>query len=130
MAYIGWDDLPAPTLNMVNLQIQERNRIFDQIIHNVELMLENQRVHADLSAYNILYFEGDITLIDFPQAIEPEININAYSIFRRDLIRLCEYFRQQGLSCNAQRLAEDLWVKHGYKVRQPADPRLFSLEDL
>ena len=129
MAYIGWDDLPAPTLNMVNLNIKERQRIFDQIIHNVELMLTHQRVHADLSAFNILYFEGDVYLIDFPQAIDPEINLNAYAIFCRDITRLCEYFTEQGLILDPRKLAEDLWVKHGYNVRRPADPRLFSLED-
>lgn len=130
MAYIGWDDLPAPTLNMVNLRPGETRRIFECIIHNVEIMLSNRCVHADLSAYNILYFEGEVILIDFPQAINPEINSNAYPIFLRDLTRLCEYFQKQGISCNPQRLAEDLWVKHGHTIRKRADPRLFSLEDL
>jgi len=129
MAYIGWDDLSAPTLNMVQLEQKEVRRIFDNVIHNVEIMLENHRVHGDLSAYNILYFEGKITLIDFPQAIDPDHNRNAYSIFCRDLTRLCEYFQSQKLSCDPTHLAEDLWTKHGYKIRQPVDPRLMSMND-
>jgi RIO kinase 1 len=130
MAYIGWDDLPAPTLNMVNLESHERRQVFDRLIHNVEVMLENRRIHADLSAYNVLYFEGEVFLIDFPQAIDPEVNSNAYAIFCRDLSRLCEYFQEQGLKYKPQKLAEDLWIKQGYTVRRSADPRLFSLEDL
>jgi len=129
MAYIGWDDLAAPTLNTVNLKVSEAQRIFDQIIHNVEVMLENQRVHGDLSAYNILYCEGEITLIDFPQAIDPDVNRNAYPIFCRDITRLCEYFQGQGLKCEPGKLAEDLWLKHGYKIRLMVDPRMLSSDD-
>jgi RIO kinase 1 len=130
MAYIGWDDLPAPTLNKVNLQPREIHTIFDRIVHNVELMLANRRVHGDLSAYNILYHEGGISLIDFPQTIDPDENRNAYAIFRRDILRLCNYFQGQGLRCNPGKLADDLWLKHGYSIHQAADPRLFALEDL
>jgi RIO kinase 1 len=129
MAYIGWDDLPAPTLNTVKLPQREARQIFDQVIHNVEIMLANQRVHGDLSAYNILYLEGEIYLIDFPQAIDPVVNRNAYAIFKRDLTRLCEYFQDQGLSCDPCQLAESLWQKHGYPVRPSIDPRLMPSED-
>ncbi len=126
MEYIGWDELPAPTLNMVHLEAREAQCAFDQVIHNVDIMLANRRIHADLSAYNILYCEGEITLIDFPQAIDPDVNPNAYPIFLRDISRLCEYFQEQGLMCDARNLAEDLWLKHGFKIRQPVDPRLLS----
>ena len=130
MSYIGWDDLPAPTLNTVDLEPGEIHPVFDQVVHNIDLMLENHRVHGDLSAYNILYFDGEIRLIDFPQVIDPDENRNAYAIFRRDILRLCEYFQEQGLHCNPTRLADDLWRKHGYSIRQTADPRLFALEEL
>jgi RIO kinase 1 len=126
MAYIGWDDLPAPTLNTVNLTKKEAQGALDRVIHNVEIMLANQRVHADLSAYNILYFEGEICLIDFPQAIDPGINRNAFAIFQRDISRLCEYFRSQGVPVDPHSLAEDLWQKHGYPRRAPVDPRVMA----
>ncbi len=130
MAYVGWDDLPAPTLNTVDLEPGETNSIFDRIIHNVELMLENHRVHGDLSAFNILYFDGEISLIDFPQVIDPDVNRNAYPIFRRDILRLCEYFQAQGKKCNPGKLAEDLWLKYGFPIHEAADPRLVALEEL
>jgi RIO kinase 1 len=130
MAYIGWDDLPAPTLNMVNLGIKEARQVFDRVIHNVEIMLSYNRVHGDLSAFNILYYDGEISLIDFPQSIDPDVNRNAYAIFIRDILRLCDYFQAQGLECNPRSLAEDLWTKHDYPIRQPVDPQLLSVEDL
>ncbi len=130
MDYIGWDDLPAPTLNTVDLSKQEARVIFDQVIYNVEIMLDNQRVHGDLSAYNILYRDGDIFLIDFPQAIDPSVNRNAFAIFRRDILRLCEYFQEQGLRCSPRQLADDLWRKHGFSARPSVHPRFLEPEHL
>ena len=88
MSYIGGDEVPAPTLNSVSLGRKEAQRLFERVIHNVEGMLDQWRIHADLSAYNILYWDGEITLIDFPQAIEPESNRNAFRIFERDVVRV------------------------------------------
>jgi RIO kinase 1 len=130
MAYIGWDDLPAPTLNMVNLTVNEARQVFDQVIYNIEIMLSNHRVHGDLSAFNYLYLDGTISLIDFPQAVDPDVNRNAYAIFCRDILRLCEYFLAHGLKCDPHSLADDLWIKHGYTIKAPVDPRLFPIEDL
>jgi len=130
MEYIGWDEIPAPTLNTVNLPLKETRHIFDQAIHNVNIMLAHHRIHGDLSAFNILYMEGQITLIDFPQAIDPGQNRNAYHIFCRDILRLCEYFIARGVTCDPQKLAQDLWTGHGFQIRQPIDPRLMDLEKL
>ncbi len=130
MDYIGWDDLPAPTLNTVNLALNEARLVFERVIHNVEIMLSCHRVHGDLSAFNILYFEGEITLIDFPQAVEPEVNRNAYAIFRRDILRLCEYFQAQGMKLEPKRLADRLWEKHGYAIKPAIDPRLMAPDDV
>jgi len=128
MAYIGWDDLPAPTLNTVNLTVREAKQVLDDVLHNVEIMLENKRVHGDLSAYNILYFEGEIFLIDFPQAIDPRVNRSAYAIFRRDITRLCEYFQVQGLHCKPQPLADSIWRNHGYDITPNIHPSLLEPE--
>ena len=131
MAYIGWDDVPAPTLNTINLNQDEAQRLFEKAIKNVEIMLKNHRVHGDLSAYNILYLEDKIFLIDFPQAIDPRVNPAAYPIFKRDLTRLCEYFQAQGLICDPARLADQLWQKHGYGIKTSIDPSLVenAMED-
>jgi len=126
MEYIGWDDMAAPTLNTVNLSHSEAKWVFDKVILNIEIMLKNQRVHGDLSAYNILYFDGEIFLIDFPQSLNPYENRSAFAIFRRDLLRLCEYFQEMGVRCKPNNLAEDLWLKHGYEIHHPVDPRLIE----
>ena len=126
MAYIGWDDVAAPTLNTVHLSPQEAKTIFERVVNNIELMLSHQLVHGDLSAYNILYKDGEIYLIDFPQAIEPDVNSNAYAIFCKDIRRICEYFQHQGIHNNAQILTDELWQKHGYPFPPVIDPRWIS----
>jgi RIO kinase 1 len=123
MEYIGSDGLPAPTLSDVNLPCDEARRLFDRVIHNIDLMLAHQRVHADLSAFNILYWEGEICLIDFPQAIHPDENRNAYRIFERDVTRVCEYFARQGVPSQPRRLAADIWTGHRYHIQPTVDPR-------
>ena len=118
MDYIGDEQVAAPTLNTVTLEREEARRLFECLLRNVELMLANGIVHADLSAYNILYWDGAITLIDFPQVISPGGHRYAYQIFRRDMARVCEYFSRQGVHTDPARLAADLWTAHGYKLQR------------
>jgi len=126
MGFIGDELTAAPTLNTVRLQRGEAKPLFTRILHNVELMLDNDIVHADLSAYNILYWNGAITLIDFPQVISPERHRSGYHIFRRDMTRLCEYFNRQGLDLDPLHLAADLWQAHGYRTTQEVHPDLLE----
>jgi RIO kinase 1 len=129
MTYIGDEDTPAPTLNSVRLYKKEAHSLFERVIYNIELMLTHQRVHADLSAYNILYWDGKITLIDFPQAIDPNINSNAFRIFERDVTRVCEYFAHQGVKSNPRRLASDMWQRHGHRIIAEVHPALLDADD-
>lgn len=116
MEFIGDEQMAAPTLNGIHLDLKQAQILFERVIDNIELMLKNNRVHGDLSAYNILYFEGEITLIDFPQSINPNRNPNAFSIFQRDIIRICDYFSIHGVKVVPMKLAYDLWLNHGYSI--------------
>lgn len=129
MDYIGDLDTAAPTLNSVTLDPDEATPLFERIIRNVDLLLSNDRIHGDLSAYNILYWDGDITLIDFPQVVSPEANPSAWTIFLRDITRICQYFDSQGLKTNARKLATELWASHGHAVVKDVDPLYLDAED-
>mgnify|MGYP003417390977 CR=1 FL=1 len=123
MDYIGDFGNAAPTLNSVTLDPDEVHPLFNRVIHNIDLLLSNQRIHGDLSAYNILYWEGDMALIDFPQVVPPESNPAAWTIFLRDVTRVCQYFASQGLKRDARKLATDLWTSHGHKITKEIHPR-------
>src|SRR5215216_5475152 len=129
MDYIGDIDTAAPTLNSVTLERDEVQPLYDRIIRDIDLLLSNDRIHGDLSAYNILYWEGNITLIDFPQVVQPESNPAAWTIFLRDVTRVCEYFASQGLRRGARKLAADLWISHGHKVMKEVDPGQLDPDD-
>ncbi len=122
MDYIGDFGNAAPTLNTVTLDSAELSPLFDRVVHNVDLLLSNQRIHGDLSAYNILYWDGDIALIDFPQVVPPEANPTAWTIFLRDVTRICQYFTSQGLKRDAYKLAVELWTSHGHKITKEIHP--------
>jgi RIO kinase 1 len=128
MDYIGDFGNAAPTLNTVSLDPDEVHPLFQRVIHNIDLLLSNQRIHGDLSAYNILYWEGDIALIDFPQVVPPEANPAAWTIFLRDVTRICQYFASQGVKRDAYELAADLWTSHGYRITKKIDPRYLDPE--
>jgi RIO kinase 1 len=99
-------------LHSVSLSPREAGPLCDEVLRNVELMLAHGMIHGDLSAYNILYWEGKITLIDFPQVTMSESNHNAYRIFARDVRRVCEYFAAQGVQRDADAITRQLWSRY------------------
>ena len=123
MEYIGEGVLAAPTLNSIDLEPWEARELLERVLRNIEVLLSHNRIHGDLSAFNILYWDGKITLIDFPQVIDPVNHPLAYRLFRRDVQRVCEYFAGQGVDCNPKQIAETLWLKYGHKIVLEAQPK-------
>ena len=109
MEYAGDEFTNAPTLNTVALTSGEAARLYARVVFDIELMLQVNRVHAHLSACNNLYWQGEIKLIDFPQAIDPDENHAAYRIFSRDIARVCACFETQGVKTDPRGLAARLW---------------------
>ena len=116
MEFIGDLGMSAPALSEVSLERPEAKSLFERVLRNLDILLKHERVHGDLSAYNILYWDGDITLIDFPQVISPKVNRHAYTVFERDMKRVCDYFAQQGVKTDPKSLALELWTSHGYSL--------------
>ena len=111
MAYFGQINNPAPTLNSVKLDSAEAKPMFDRLMWHVELMLSHNRIHGDLSPYNVLYWEGRAVVIDFPQAVVALRNRSAYDLLKRDIQRLCQYFTPYGIEADHQALTQDLWTR-------------------
>ncbi len=112
MDYKGDNNRAAPTLNETVLAQNEAKPLFEEVLRNIKLMLQNGLVHGDLSAYNILYWENQITLIDFPQVTDIYSNPNAHPILERDLRRICEYFARYGIRGDWQALADEFWAEY------------------
>ncbi len=114
MQFIGDDTGPAPQLNRVELNREDAEEQFERVMNNIEVALGCNRIHGDLSAHNILYWDGRVVLIDFPQAVDARFNSQAEVLLRRDIANVCRYFAQFGVSADASRLAGDLWQQWTY----------------
>jgi RIO kinase 1 len=112
MEYVGDEAAPAPALIDVALAPTEAQALFDRLLRDTELMLRHHCVHGDLSAYNVLYWEGQVKIIDFPQVVDPRHNPDARAIFNRDVERLCQYFARYGVQADAPRMAARLWTRY------------------
>lgn len=112
MDFIGDEWAPAPTLNEVALESDEAQSLFNRIMKNIRLMLSRHYVHGDLSPYNILYWNGQITIIDFPQLVDARTNNNALMLLERDIRRVCEYFARNGVEADPVSLSTELWQEY------------------
>lgn len=111
MEYIGDEQTAAPTLHEVRLDDDESVPLFERTRQGIETMLQKGFVHGDLSAFNILYWQGDIKLIDFPQVVDIHSNQSAQVVLRRDVTRVCQYFRRYGVTASPVALAQELWER-------------------
>jgi len=109
MEFAGDDGGPAPQLSESYLERAEAEAIVERLLANVELMLANDRVHGDLSAFNVLYGDGRIWIIDFPQAVDPRFNPNALALLQRDIENVARFAAGAGVALDSGRIGHDLW---------------------
>jgi len=116
MEYIGAPGQAAPKLREVELAPDEAQPLFERILRNIELWLTCDRIHGDLSEYNILYWQGAAIIIDFAQAVDPRHGLGSgsdmYELLARDIARVCRYFACYGVESDANRIAHDLWTRY------------------
>ncbi|HEX2908963.1 MAG TPA: RIO1 family regulatory kinase/ATPase [Phototrophicaceae bacterium] len=121
MSFHGDEQMAAPILQDVELDPDEAADLFKEVMQNVELMLQHDLIHGDLSAYNILYWEGEITIIDFPQVVNSKGNGNARFVLERDVTRICDYFAAQGVEHDPAAITKRLWKR--YVAKRPQDQK-------
>ena len=105
MEFVGDEDGPAPALKEARLDEEERAEVFEQLMDNIQLWLAYDVVHGDLSPFNVLYHQGAPVVIDFPQAVDPRFNGNAFDLLVRDVSNIARYARRD----DGFALAERYW---------------------
>jgi RIO kinase 1 len=65
-------------------------------------------VHADLSSYNVLWWEGRVVVIDMPQAVEFVSNAEAADLLHRDLSNVGAWFEARGRRVDVERIFAEL----------------------
>jgi RIO kinase 1 len=111
MEFIGDAAGPAPQLRTVDLDREQAAACWEQILAAITTALQLGCVHADLSAYNILYQGERAVLIDFPQAVDPGSNENAEALLHRDISAIAQWLRTRGVTIDATTLAAELWLR-------------------
>lgn len=128
MTFIGDADDAGPQLRSYRPEDRdEAQDLFDQTIRAIELMLFHDVVHGDLSPYNLLVWEGVVSVIDFPQAVDPRKNRHAEAFLLRDVERITAHFQRQGVEASAERIAADLWTAWTFADLVPEELRGLSM---
>ena len=117
MAFIGDAPVAAPRLASLSLTATEARRIWQELLEEVHLMLRAERVHGDLSAYNVLYWRDRPVLIDLSQTVDVVTHAGARELLRRDLERLATYFTRQGIDADVDRAWAAIHADRGLEGR-------------
>jgi RIO kinase 1 len=108
MEYVGDEVQAAPQLARARLGPDDLAVALDQIVANMALLLDVGMVHSDLSPYNILWWDGRVRLIDFPQAVDLVVNPHGFDFLLRDVANVCSYFQRRKVHCDADEIYNDL----------------------
>ena len=109
MEFIGDGEGPAPRLSEAGLNKEEAKEALEQAIHNLGLMLSLGKVHGDYSTFNLLWWDGKVVVIDFPQMVEFDKNPLAKEILERDVNGLCRTFAHLGLHPKGSDVLRRVW---------------------
>jgi len=123
MSFVGDHERAAPQLRSIRPDPDEAQDLFEQVLRAVERMLYGNVIHGDLSAYNVLVWEGRVTIIDLPQAVDPRKNRHAPALLERDVQRICDHFARFGVRSSPERLAADLWTSWQFADLVPEELR-------
>ncbi len=92
---------------------EEAEELLEQLLRTVERMLFRDVVHGDLSSYNVLVWGGEVTVIDFPQAVDLVTNPHGFDLLHHDVTTMCTWFARQGVANDAEEvfasLLADAW---------------------
>lgn len=108
MQYVGDRTKAAPRLVQARLDRAEVSHARDQLIADLHRMMGEGIVHADLSVYNLLWWEDRLWIIDVPQAVEVGANPQAFDFLHRDLTKVGAWFASKGVAFDADAVLVDL----------------------
>jgi RIO kinase 1 len=108
LEYIGDADEMAPRLVNARGGRAEWDALCGQAIEALRKMTWDGIVHADLSPYNVLVWDGELVVIDVPQAIDLDDNPNAHDLLQRDVANLIGWFAKRGVDVDPDAVFKDL----------------------
>jgi RIO kinase 1 len=107
MRFIGHPDDPAQRLADAPLDPAEAAEAASQALALLRGCWDAGVVHGDFSAYNLLWWQGQLTLIDFPQAMLRE-NPAAEELLKQDARSLALSFRKLGVALDPEAIITEV----------------------
>ena len=105
---IGSAEQIAPRLVHGRLDRQTLTGAWSQLVEAMHAMVHCGVVHGDLSAYNILWDQGRIVIIDFPQSVDPIAHPEGITLLERDVTNVTDWFGRRGVECDPSGLFDSL----------------------
>ncbi|KRY75884.1 Serine/threonine-protein kinase RIO3 [Trichinella pseudospiralis] len=109
MSFIGDEKVSAPKLKDVQLDLATWEVLYDELKSIMKSMFRNCRlVHADLSEFNILYWNEKLWIIDVAQATDLS-NPQCFSYLARDCRNVNNFFAERGVRvCSVRELFNEI----------------------
>lgn len=104
MAFVGDGERAAPRLSEVDLTPPVARRVWEDLIVELATLVSADRVHGDLSAFNVLWWRERAVLIDFSQTVDIVTHPAAHDLLRRDIAALGRYFTRRGVAVDVDRV--------------------------
>lgn len=98
LEFVGDDDGAAPRLAQARLDRPALASAWAQLLDALRSIVSAGWVHADLSAYNLLWWEDRLWVIDVPQAVDLHASTNGYELLHRDIGNVCAWFAGRGVA--------------------------------
>ncbi len=98
----------APKLAQARLKADELASAWSQLAASLRALTAAGLVHADLSAYNLLWWEGRLVVIDLPQVVEFTTNPDAFELLHRDVANVGDWFTRRGVELDVEALYGEL----------------------
>jgi RIO kinase 1 len=108
MEFIGDEVRAAPKLAEARLSADELASAWQQLTSSLVALTMAGLVHADLSAYNVLWWQGRLIVIDLPQAVEFTTNPDAFELLHRDVGNVGEWFQRRGVEIDVEAVYAEL----------------------
>jgi RIO kinase 1 len=94
---IGSVEAAAPRLVHARLDRPALEEAWDQLVDAMHRMVRNGVVHGDLSPYNLLWDDGRLVVIDFPQSVDPIAHPEGIALLERDVANVADWFARRGV---------------------------------
>ena len=107
-------------LQAARLNREELDSALDQLVDGLATMTAEGYAHGDLSAYNLLWWQGRLWFIDFPQAVDIAANIQGLDFLHRDVVNVCSWFERRGVDVDAEAIFAEIITRQAAAGAEPA----------